>query len=362
MIKSIVNYGTRERYQITKSFIPIIQGVGGFIFGGAVRDLILHDYAAGKFYQASMQTDEEGEALYSLFEHGSVGFEDCEYDYLTYPDILYQQEDYLPRLNDRFLVPNDIDCFMSTNSLEQLKSKLQQNNEFNVRIFRHGSLRIYIPDIDAAASHLKITRLIITHKLPKSIQFEIVGDPHFYIDVIHQENIGGLFPPFGNIDFECNSLLLTPTNDYIISPYLKNSFGRMLSPREKLDKVEDIIEDIEKKRAVVVSRVPLTRAKKMMDKDWEIVHYCDRDPFLVDALDNAIILTQKPIIDSKCSLCLDDFAEKDYRLKRPCCNAGVYHQNCWRDFMASNATKCCPLCRSNLEEFELSPQKTINLW
>jgi hypothetical protein len=251
---------------------------------------------------------------------------------------------------------------MTTSSLDRLKSKLQEKSEFTVRIRRNGLLRIYIPDIDVSASNLQLTRLEVTPQLPAHLHkmLNIYGDPTFFIDVVHASKINGLYPPFGNVDFECNSLLLTPTNDYIISPHLKGFYKKDLSPFEKDVKKAEIFEDIENKRAIVVSRVPLDRAKKMMSKNWEIIYYCD--PLLRTSIADAVILTKRPIVDTKCSLCLEDFEEDGYRLKRPCCNAGIYHQKCWKTFMESDAIKRCPMCRMGLEEFELCDIKTVNLW
>ncbi len=354
-----LKFGTKERFVFTKSIIGVIQSVGGYIFGGAVRDSIRHDIIAEEFYQCCNQTDEDGDAMRRLF---AETYEDIEFfhDPAFYPENLYQDPTYLPHLSDRFLVPNDIDCFMSSNSLEKLKSKFDKNSDFRMRTMFQRSLGVYMSDIKPSAVGLLITRLVLTPRVRGILggMISIIGDKSFYIDVIHKDVIKGIYPPFGNIDFECNSLLLTPTNDYMLSPHLTSKM--FLSPRQKLDKLQDIMDDIKDKRAVIVERVPFHRASKMMEKSWEVAYYKD-DYRYVDT-NATLVLTQKPIVDSNCSICLGEFEQGEYKMMRSCCKSGVYHPKCWGYFLKSNATKQCPMCRSDLEAFEVSNEKTVDLW
>lgn len=45
----------KKAYLLTKLVVELICENGGYIYGGAVRDMILHDYHAYKFYDANFK-------------------------------------------------------------------------------------------------------------------------------------------------------------------------------------------------------------------------------------------------------------------------------------------------------------------
>jgi hypothetical protein len=133
----------------------------------------------------------------------------------------------------------------------------------------------------------------------------------FYMDVMIAKcyYFTKLQPPFGNIDFECNALLLT-TNGINISAQLYPDLA--MSEVARFYKLQAIIEDIKVKRAVYSdpSALKSHRIAKMREKGW------------TTTLKHVI---QEAAADERCIICHDDVDSIHFRLA--CCNAR-YHRKC----------------------------------
>jgi hypothetical protein len=304
---------SREKYHFIQHIIKELQKFECFIFGGAARDLIYHDLMAEKFYESIDEKD--------LIEKRD----------------LYQDPEFLPEFGGRFLLPNDIDVFMSTENVDKFIGNIRKDETFKIRVIKTGRLNIYMPELNSEnLTGLFIKRIEIYIRpsgyLKKLVRFE--GDNKVEMDIIYKDDIHGYYPPFGKVDFECNSLLLSSTGDLMISPYL---YGQTTykSPHLHVKKINEIIENIRK-------------------KGWDMVYKDVGFEYL---------LTLKQFEDcDTCMFCLTEFEESDYKLQRKCCIKCIAHQKCWRDYVNSECKKECPLCTNPITDVELLRRRPINLW
>ena len=92
-----VNQVKKYEWTLKKLVVDTIIEAGGTIFGGAVRDMYLHDIHANTFYSTYKNT---GRHMI---------------DYLK-----YQDKSYLPNTLGRLEIPNDIDGCISTTNIKTL--------------------------------------------------------------------------------------------------------------------------------------------------------------------------------------------------------------------------------------------------
>ena len=88
------------------------------------------------------------------------------------------------------------------------------------------------------------------------------------LDIIHTENsIENIEPPFGSIDFECNSIILTSDDTYKLSNVLTKNF----TPKKKIEKMNQIMTNILRKETTIVyADLPEFRITKLLKYGWTI--------------------------------------------------------------------------------------------
>ncbi len=345
---------SRKKYKLSKKLIEIIQNSNGYIFGGAVRDMILHNYNAEEFYlkiSKDFLEDLNKTDLSEIEKDNKVS----EWD-LNDKQLKYNNPEIYPEYIDRFLYPNDIDCFMSLESKKIFLMMLRIHRLRFKEITKEEPLKIYMEHISDLHRRLKIQKFQVTLDLEdlfiSVMNFNVKEMPIINIDIITQDNsIKDLYPPFGAVDFECNSLLLTPTNNYMLSPHL---FLDINTAKHKLYKIQEIIKDIENKTAKVVEQVPLYRVDKMKKNGWKIIAKFKEKSYILELKDSEE--------EEICPLCCDKFKKGEYYLKRSCCKSSIYHQDCFRDLIDLNIRKCCPLCLDDFDKSEIDPESGIHLY
>ncbi len=371
---------SRKIYKLSKKVIEIIQKANGYIFGGAVRDILLHDYHASEFYKKINKTfDDELKNIEENYKKEEETQEETQEekteDEKTERDIkrdiqknlkiskwnLYGRTDkyndnlLFPEHNDRFIYPNDIDCYMATESKQVFFMILKFHRLRYKYIFTEQSLNIYMKNQNYANNKLKIERIQITIDIDplfmSIMHFNTMNLPTINVDIISQNNINNIYPPFGAVDFECNALLLTPTNDLMLSPHLNID---LIEPKKKLYKIQQVVNDIEKKIAIVIERVPFFRMKKMREKGWTIKGRFGNIYYIIDKY-------KKREEEDVCPLCFVSFKNEEYYLKRSCCNGSIYHQECFRKFLDSELQMKCPICSDLLYLSEYSRKRTVYL-
>lgn len=304
---------SRSLYVMYRDVQELIQKHNGLIFGGYPRDMILHDINAAKFY-------------------------------VEYSTEDYQDPACAPELADRFLVPKDIDCFMSTETMEKFMVSLNDHYTIVSQTENVQLLRYMDSTLDAS---LRLKKVRVEAKIsPPGLRALL---PHYLrnvsisIDIVNGANTSKLDPPYGLVDFYCNGIILTPDNEYRLSKHMYN-ITCALTKRKLLDKV---IEDISARKAVAAIRVPLYRTTKMMQRNWRI----EADKYT---------LFKEPTPEDVCCICLQEL--KGYQLKRHCCNIR-YHSKCYKTMTTfQDYNMLCPGCHDKVEPTEVCSSRTIKLW
>lgn len=229
----------KKVYFLTREIATIIQSVGGSLFGGYVRDKILHDNTAKIFYKYCI---------------------DNEIDFSQYND-----KQFMPELKARFIIPKDIDCFMNTTTKDKLLVRLKEDG-YKIQIVQERKLNSYISFTD---DDLQITTIMVSFKIPEVLRIiaNIKTLPHCYCDIVHTGNLSGREPPFGDVDFECNAMIMSPSGDLRISKNLE--YENSKDPIVRLNKLNDIITDICKQTTHAVKPLP-HRFEHLMKKHWNI--------------------------------------------------------------------------------------------
>ena len=308
------SFANKMRWKMMMEIKKSIQNVGGFIFGGLVRDQIIHDHHADHFYESV------ADKMYSPAEI----------------DALYKDPKYLPEHIDRCVMPDDIDCFMTTKALKKLTESELKKRHYSVRIKKSQQANFYF------LKHNSLSELLHT-KL--QIRFCVNGiltehlDLSKYtvdVDIVHTDNpdINMYQLLSQNFDFECNSLLLTPDNELKLCA----GMNKYLTPFEKMKKIGDIADDIKAKRARILPDmrdVPSFRMFKMLDKGWSIEGYAFQ------------VIRQTIPYDGHCLICHETIESNIQHIKDKHCDAR-FHTKCFLQMIRhQNFNHKCPLCKNN---------------
>lgn len=288
------------RWKLMKAIVSLIQEQEGIVFGGFVRDSIIHDFYATEFY-STPQVD----------------------------TTRYSDPTYLPESFDRTSLPSDIDCYMLTTKLDMFKEKLKDKRLYISDAFTRDA-RIYIPVV-SENNNLLHTTLKISFAIHK-ILFDFVKPKAFEIkiDIIHGTE--AIEPPIGTIDFECNSVILTATNEYKLAACMTQDLGA----KQKLDLLNTIIMNIIKRKTkITYDNVSIYRVHHMIGKSWDI--------------ESSHLSVMKYVEDTYdcCFICLHSFDKNRHHAKFKCCN-GRMHIKCARRLYA-NEFVSCPHCRRDIE-------------
>lgn len=280
---------SKEAYALRREVERIILTNGGIIFGGHVRDIVLRE------------------------------------------------------TSERDVVSRDIDCYVSDHALDNIYQDLGHANICVRKVFERTDAKDYLPLIhvpDGILGHVRIVvssvdkrkcadlRDVVKDNLAVSVHgmvdkrldqlLEAMADDitiSFSVDIMvtHCYAFNKLHPPFGNIDFECNALLLTSTGIQL-SPQLYPDAA--MSELTRIYKLEAILEDIKVMRAVYadVGALSTHRVQKMLAKGW-----------LIDT--KHVIRVEDDASEQRCIICHEDMEAFQHHYKLGCCNAR-YHRDC----------------------------------
>lgn len=288
------------RWKLMKSIVDSIQEAEGTVFGGYVRDSIIHDHYASEFYAKA--TDKSR----------------------------YSDETYMPESSMRTYTPRDIDCFMLSSKLDIFKDSLKEK-KLEVQVLNVIGTNMYFGSISRDIVHAKIkVSFSMNHLLKAAIDtkgFEV------YVDVLHSKLDGE--PPFKHLDFDCNAIVLTQQNEYKLS-------GLVIidNPFKRLAKMNSIVESIKKKETRVWGTdVCYKRVNHMLDKWWKI-----HGP-------NATLYRLQTDLDDTCPICIEGYKKYDSVVVNRCCPGSKMHRPCAAKMLAENFQKCT-ICRNDLDYTE----------
>ena len=280
---------------------------GGIIFGGYVRDKIIHDHFANMFYTQSENVDD---------------YSDPENHRASWPH--------------RCHMPRDIDVVVSNAGFKGFKAMMASMGFRVKQKLPSKTADIYSGDVNI--QHTKCYVTLKTHPLLKGFSEMIQAIPIIEIDVLHKDEIKSTEPiPFGKIDFECNSLLIVPGDLIDV-----RSAGVRDFVVDKHRQINRIIEDVLAFKAVAVFPQKY-RTAKMLKKGFKIVN-------------NVVELIPRVVggPDGLCLICHEDFKEDKNicHVKNKCCEAR-YHPECYSfsreksNTMYNNVSNCM-MCRGIL--------------
>lgn len=330
------------------------------IFGGYLRDKIIHDNAAQKFYDI-MHND--GQGTYSIAE-------------LT---AKYNDKTLLPELSDRFLCPSDIDCIMPHSSIDDLLDAFK-GQLLRVREIVRSSDHDYIGTKKDAAgfgpladTKVEIRSFCIGFSMNPILasMSKSMNNVFVYLDIVDGHGgdaNNGYFPEQMKSDFRCNGLYMGGDKQMRISPVLMETrFGDMniLGTHHCM---MSIVNEILEKKAVMASGLMYDiRASELdckVDLDAHRVHKMLSKGFTVTGLPHKMqILKKDDAYVTKadvCVICMDKFTKKvkgsgscaDKKMfvqtpvvRRTCCKT-TYHVECMLQMCNSDHfNKQCPQCR-----------------
>jgi hypothetical protein len=242
---------SRYQWKLKSDAMAIIVDAHGTIFGGAVRDMVIHNHFARKFYDA---VDDPVAAT-----------------------DLYSDPTYRPDLADRLIVPKDLDVFIEEEHVDELLNRLTRRGFAPVLHSKKDPLK-YLSEsvlLEGEVEHRKYL-LQCSTPIPRGlrdkygaelISLEKAMDGQrdgFVMDLMVKSKTctRDIKPPFGPVDFRCNSLLM-------------NSSG-LSSSEGGVSALLIVIDDCISKTAYAQfdARVPEWRIKKMLLRGWKVpLHY-----------------------------------------------------------------------------------------
>jgi hypothetical protein len=265
-VESELKSESRNKYSFTKTIIYTLVNCNATIFGGAVRDLFLHNFNATAFYDRFKNKNKNDEN------------DDIDIDI----DLIkkYNDPNIYPDTKDRLLVATDVDLFIKEKDFTKLLRilsikyfiKKQKEIDMNYRLLNCEKGRYTLYKVEALNSfHVSV-------KLDIIVSSE--GEPLI---------------PLMETDFDVNRLMFNLKHQY----YLRGKLGDQIS-------FHNVIENIKHKRAICNPDIKQFRLDKMIQKGWNIsVNY---------KIYNIIPCY---IMEDKCIVCHCDF-NKEYNNKYLC--------------------------------------------
>uniref|UniRef100_A0A6C0CS95 Uncharacterized protein n=1 Tax=viral metagenome TaxID=1070528 RepID=A0A6C0CS95_9ZZZZ len=332
----------KAQWRFFTKVVQCVLDIGGLIFGGAVRDIYARDYNARQFYE-------------------TVGY--------SRATEFYLDDEYRKKYKDRMIIPKDLDASIHHTKLASFFQILKEKN-IQVRTLFTRDAKSYLPNINVEQNEIIHWRLELRLNI-----FVKLDKPSFVSDLLNNEfealmvkmtqvkkDVGTVIvdlmvnktdnemdPPFGNLDFECNGLILSK-DGIRLSRCLHDRYKSRIFPLELDDKLAKIKKDILHKRAVPISQKLTTqmayRTSKMILKRYTI-HMQD----IITINDEKISKPKEQL--NCCILCHEDFKNtKHYKLS--CCEAR-YHEKCliliaFKGKTALMRTHNCIMCRQRIPE------------
>jgi hypothetical protein len=319
-------------WHILKLVKNLIIENNGLIFGGFVRDSIIHDHFSTSYYkknEESSVTDEEAKQKYTIVS-------------------------YMPETLGRLVVPNDIDCFMVQNDYNMFINSLK-DHRLKCTVLFNRTASEYINGFEKvnedSLKHRRIhVQVDVNHVIKELYALPIKFDrqpleqqivdlipPAIVVDVITS-----LYPrndPFlTDLDFECNGLYMSKHGLSICS-----SLSKGLSEYNKWVETNRIVNDIISRVAIYMHPDGTNpniakRANKFIERGWKI------EDFL-----RCMTSVLEKDYDGYCIICHENLPEVHFKLT--CCDAR-YHGHCLKRVVVevdnNPFKKECVMCKAGL--------------
>ena len=243
---------TIQKWRMYTTIRNKLLNTGAIIFGGAVRDEIIHNMNAGQFYKEQNEYYKKypNEPLKNTFDYNNVKIS--------------------PHTIDRLLIPTDIDCFIFIEQLDELIKYF--NRCFKTHIKRETDLAYFKEDLEQ--NMYKLHKIELTTKMHHKYYV-------FNIDVVTinvNKNDKNYILPLEH-EFDVNSLLWSKEKGIYSLNYIKNSSATIHNTLI----LNNIYNNIATKTAVMSneflyndllipnsSAIKDYRIKKLKNKGWTI--------------------------------------------------------------------------------------------
>jgi hypothetical protein len=315
-------------YKFSRDLADLILNFG-VIFGGYVRDMILHNHHATQYYEKNSSSE-------NVIKE-------------------YSNDSIFSEHKDRLVLPSDIDCFMTSAVFCKFQDVLVNSAYFKIKSARICGDLQYMQIPGTFPHGLTHSRLVITPRHnPLYVNFlpDFIRMMKIQVDVLHAHDLQGFDPPFGNVDFEANALIMDgPTGNIRMSKLLLNYTRLSGDGLGQLKKINQIVESITKKEAIPVGLVPLYRSMNMVNKGWCVKNKpCDNIKLCM--------FSDKESLDM-CTICMDDLKGMT-QIKADCCNTR-YHPLCFQKLVHTNFNSMCPGCRRDMPINDVQ-NRDVKLW
>lgn len=322
---------SKNTWHLMKAIKNAIIENNGIIFGGFVRDSIIHDHFSSCYYQKNEESD--------------VSEDDANENYTNVT--------YMPETIGRLVIPNDIDCYMAEkdynvfiNSLKEHRLKCKVIFNRSASEYINGFEKITRDDLKHRRIHIQLDINNVVRELyALPIKFDRQPFEHRLVNLtpppIVVDVITSMYPrddPFiTDLDFECNGLYISK-HGLSICPALSKG----LSEYNKWIETNRIVNDIICQVAVYMHPNGTnpnisTRTNKLIESGWTIEDHL-----------KCVTSVSDGSYDGHCIICHESVPKVHYKLT--CCDAR-YHGYCLkRVFQLDHNTfkQECIMCKSHL--------------
>jgi len=294
-VMMVLDNQMKYKWKLFKKVEEVLIEGDAQIFGGYVRDSIIHDTYAKKFYETTADASK------------------------------YAVADFEPETALRNTLPTDIDCLLPEGKVQDLLKALKKVCHLKFT-FMHDCHTYFQNLYYRGMSHNRYT---VTYKIPKELDINPLLYGTFHLDIMTYPDSMQVSLPLSPIDFACNSLMQTK-DGYSLMKY------RAYRALDKLRELGEVIEDIINKRAVTgPSIVTKARVDKMVEKGWTVTS-------------GHVTIIPQVAYAGHCLICHEGFTAEGYKMA--CCD-GHYHRKCLYMAMktgpaAMEASGKCLMCRA----------------
>jgi hypothetical protein len=215
-----------EEWKCFKTILHDCLNYKGIVYGGTVRDTMLHNMHASEFKKKHSMND-------------------------------YDRVDVSPETIGRLVIPKNIHCLISDNNYAKLLKKLR--NLYDVKI--------------CEVSGVYSEKYTILHK---RINMNILMKERIYVDVyLDVQYEGERQLPRMDLDFDVNGLTMATNGLNVNGPIRCYHDDRAKNIIDHVNVMSDVLDNIRHKRAVMVHKCPVNRYMKMSSYGWDI-HFVPR--------------------------------------------------------------------------------------
>jgi mRNA-degrading endonuclease HigB of HigAB toxin-antitoxin module len=246
----------------------------------------------------------------------------------------YYNPTIYPEYKDRMIEIDSINCYMIDVDFKNLKEHLEKDG-YDIKI-KSSTTKDDETDLLNSSAKSTLSAFIIKFK-SNYVLTNILKDFNYqiHVNIIHSKNNINFIAQevFSRSNFECNTLALSPDNNYII-PYMAYEID---DPNEKLMKISTIIKDIRDKKTKIYQgsyNISKNIAKTIIEQNFNIYS------------DNFIIIDKN--INELCIICHENFEKNNKHIKDINCNTH-YCIKCYHDMInRSDFKEQCPVCKKDI--------------